>query len=104
MHLAFSRLEAAVSTWLHFLFTPQEASELPPAPRPPLQGRDPRALACCPGPAADPQTAPPLEAEWGGRGGGPGRLPFPSSGRKGLSRKGLGNEVGVWVWTKAGGL
>ncbi|XP_039113629.1 pro-interleukin-16 isoform X1 [Hyaena hyaena] len=53
----------------------QEASELPPAPRPPLQedttGRAPRALACCPGPAADPQTAPPPEAERESRGGGP---------------------------------
>lgn len=68
--------EATIFTRSHFLFTPQEArKQLPP---PPLQedtaGRAPRALACCPGPAAGPPTAPSSEAEPGRRGGSPGRL------------------------------
>ncbi|XP_058592366.1 pro-interleukin-16 isoform X2 [Neofelis nebulosa] len=50
----------------------QEASGLPPAPRPPGQedtaGRAPRALACCPGPAAGPSS----EAEPARRGASPG--------------------------------
>ncbi|XP_045304525.1 pro-interleukin-16 isoform X7 [Leopardus geoffroyi] len=50
----------------------QEASGLPPAPRPPGQedtaGRASRALACCPGPAAGPSS----EAEPGRRGASPG--------------------------------
>ncbi|XP_029808173.1 pro-interleukin-16 [Suricata suricatta] len=52
----------------------QEASELPPAPRPPRQedaaGRVPCARTCCPGPAG-PQTAPSPEAEPGSRRAGP---------------------------------